>query len=278
LSRLVAPTGTKSCADLLSWLVTPTGTKGIILSRLESLPETNTGNRRIHQFYLSPALSSSPLTLSSSFPHVFFQTQPPISLPPSDSLLPPRRGQGPVSRHRRTAGERAGMGGGAARRPTVPAQPGEAPPSAAAGRRASTERGPARARAGQRAAAAAARPASRAGMGGGAARRPTVAAQPGEAPPSAADEPGGDGRGRGPATRRRCASRRASAMRGLRAGKLRLSAGGRGRRPVSSSRRRRATRRWERGRSPPWAGEGMERSPTRSVFVILFVCDCANEF
>jgi len=104
LSRLVAPTGTKRCADLLSRLVTPTGTKVIILSRLESLPKTNTG-QSIHQFYLSPPLSSSPLTLSSSFPHVFFQTQPPISLPPSDSLLPPRRGQGPVSRHRRTDGE-----------------------------------------------------------------------------------------------------------------------------------------------------------------------------
>ena len=116
MSRLVAPTGTKSCADLLSRLVTPTGTKGIILSRLESLPETNIGHRRIHQFYLSPALSPSPLTLSSSFPHVFFQTQPPISLPPSDSLLAPRRRQGPVSRHRRADGEpgRDGRGRGPA--------------------------------------------------------------------------------------------------------------------------------------------------------------------
>ena len=250
MSRLVAPTGTKRCADLLSRLVTPTGTKGIILSRLESLPETNTGNRRIHQFYLSPALSSSPLTLSSSFPHVFFQTQPPISLPPSDSLLPPRRRQGPVSRHRRTDGEPGRDGRG--RSPVTHRRRTTRGGSTKCGR------GPAsldRARAG----AGARRPASSRSC-------------------CAADEPGGDGRGRGPATRRRCASRRASAMRGLRAGKLRLSAGGRGRRPVSSSRRRRATRRWERGRSPPWAGEGMERSPTRSVFVILFICDCANEF
>ena len=179
LSRLVAPTGTKRCANLLSRLVTPTGTKGIILSRLESLPETNTGNRRIHQFYLSPALSPSPLTLSSSFPHVFFQTQPPISLPPSDSLLPPRRGQGPVSRHRRADGEpgRDGRGRGPAthRRRTT--------------RGGSTKcgRGPAsldRARAG----AGARRPASSRSC-------------------CAAGEPGRDGRGRGPATRHRRTTR-----------------------------------------------------------------------
>ena len=165
MSRLVAPTGTKSCADILSRLVTPTGTKGIILSRLESLPETNTGNRRIHQFYLSPALSSSPLTLSSSFPHVFFQTQPPISLPPSDSLLPPRRGQGPVSRHRRADGEPGRDGRG--RSPVTHRR------STTRGGSTKCGRGPARARAGQRAAAAAARPASLAGMGAGGAGNPT---------------------------------------------------------------------------------------------------------